>query len=840
MTTSAARRSPSLVRRAGASLVASALTVGLSAGPVDAVPAAPAPLTDGAGPARIDTTTEPLERTFVQEGSAGPDGGQLVAWGNRTSAPATLPNGVHAVGMAVSDQQLLVLRSDGGVDRHELSSSRRSQHAPAPTAEVSYTAVATTYNGSARLLRSDGTVADMSGDIVLTPPDGSSYTAIAEGLALRSDGTLDPSGHPGIVCTDARDPGENLQYTAISRGSGSESWAALRSDGALVVCHAGRDSSTTTVYEPPAGTRFIGVDMQDQAIGATADGRVISPTSGEELTAAPDGRSVVTLATMGGGRGAATLDDGTLLTWGLSAPGATPPTVPQDRAVYTAVAGDDDTSRRWAIMHGDPVAVDVVLDRGAAPADRPRRVTDWIRMAVSASLPDGTPVSGEVTTTVRGPDGSTTSLEASPVENGEAEVDFDSRDHEDAGRYELDLTFTGSPYAATILTTALDLEAPSPVTVSTTGPSTWHQGTEDTLCVTLATEDGSRLWYPNYDQAALRSTDGTPSELYTSYDGARASGCAEHMALPVGSHTVHLDYGSWGDVDAASWSGEVEVLPAATTQIDTDLPGSWTYGHQPEVVWATVTAEDTTPVGTTGLRLEDWYFGSDTRLDAEGRARLWLGNEDELEPGTHTLTAVYKGGHGFLPSQQDHTVIVEPAAFTAAEASITGAPVVGQALTAETGTWTPAATGFDYVWRVDGEPVHGATSRTFTLPPSALNKRVTVTVTGSGEHHESTVTSDPTGSVAHGAVTAPRPTIDGALKVGSTLTVDRGTWDPEPTWHKYIWKADGVRIATTRSNTFTIPASAHGKRLVVKVKGSRPGYEKKTTASYWTKRVRAS
>ncbi len=68
------------------------------------------------------------------------------------------------------------------------------------------------------------------------------------------------------------------------------------------------------------------------------------------------------------------------------------------------------------------------------------------------------------------------------------------------------------------------------------------------------------------------------------------------------------------------------------------------------------------------------------------------------------------------------------------------------------------------------------------------------------------------------------PTITGTAKVGSTLTVSRGTWNPTDATFAYQWKANGVAIAGATSTTLK-PALAHvGKRITVQVTASHPGY----------------
>ena len=68
------------------------------------------------------------------------------------------------------------------------------------------------------------------------------------------------------------------------------------------------------------------------------------------------------------------------------------------------------------------------------------------------------------------------------------------------------------------------------------------------------------------------------------------------------------------------------------------------------------------------------------------------------------------------------------------------------------------------------------------------------------------------------------PTITGTAKVGSTLTVSRGTWNPTGATFAYQWKANGAAIAGATSTTLKPALAQVGKRITVQVTASHPGY----------------
>ena len=848
MPTPILRRYLPSARRACASLVASGLVVGLATTTAGAAPAQaerpPASLPAAVAP----TVTESLDPAFVQEGTPSLHGGQVVVWGDRAGAydpatsptvPAALPEGVHATAISTDESDLLILRSDGRVDDPSLADPQ----AAVPPNGMTYVGVAATSNHGGRLLRSDGAVVSQDGQHVMEPPDGATYTAIAGLYVLRSDGVLEsPEGDPA-TCADAFVPEPGLRYTAISARGSEYRWAALRSDGAYVYCEGRGAEDAVQVVRPPSGTRFIGIDMgQSDVLAATADGRVLSSASGR-LAAAPSGRSIISLTAMEDGQGAAALDDGTIMSWGMDPQNSALPEVPADRAAYSAVGGDTGYGIHWAIMTGDAIPVEVVVDNDV-PQDRVLRVTDTVRFDVTAALADGTPADGTVVLTVQAPDGRTSEVDAAGAFGGSGEAVFALPDHEQVGAYGIDVTFLGSPYVTTAVRTSLDLAEPSPVVITASGPTSWPATSEDTLCFDLATEDGSPRWWPHDD--VLVTVEGHPDYDYATSGVDRV--CLDRLQLRQGSYTVHIRYDGWGAADAASLTADVVVLRPWSTNIWSDLPTSWRYGQMPDSIRTSVSSvgpgssTGPVPIGTIGIEFENGTsFGSSMVLGETGHAEIGISHEEELVPGEYPTMMTYRGGYGFFPARLRRTVWVLPARYTATpDPTITGTAKVGSKLTADPGTWSPVPTRFWYAWYVDHKVVTGATSRTFTVPPSAVGKTIMMRVGAVKEHYtRSSASSAPTAVVAPGTFTAPRPTITGTAKVGKTLTVNRGAWSPAPSSVKYVWKANGTTIATRTTNTFKVPASAWDKRLTVTVKGSRAGHTTKSVTSRATARVAA-
>ncbi|HEY3182628.1 MAG TPA: S8 family serine peptidase [Gaiellaceae bacterium] len=163
--------------------------------------------------------------------------------------------------------------------------------------------------------------------------------------------------------------------------------------------------------------------------------------------------------------------------------------------------------------------------------------------------------------------------------------------------------------------------------------------------------------------------------------------------------------------------------------------------------------------------------------------------------------------------------------------TITGLPVVGQALTAEPGTWTAGADAvLSYQWLTcdaagtNCGDLPTGTERTYLAAPgdagSTLAVKVTVTDTGGS----TSATSAATTVVVAPPANAGAPTVSGAAVVGNTLTADAGTWSAgADALTSYQWLAcDGAGsnchpLAGSTGPTYVAAASDAGSTLAVTV-----------------------
>jgi uncharacterized repeat protein (TIGR01451 family) len=168
---------------------------------------------------------------------------------------------------------------------------------------------------------------------------------------------------------------------------------------------------------------------------------------------------------------------------------------------------------------------------------------------------------------------------------------------------------------------------------------------------------------------------------------------------------------------------------------------------------------------------------------------------------------------------------------------ITGTPKVGALLTGVPGDWD-AGTTLTYQWLVDGAPVDGANSPTFTPAAGQLGAVVTFAVTSTkGGYATVTRTSAPTAAVGAGDQTStPTPTIAGKARVGATLRARTGSWD-QGTTLRYRWTRNGAAIAGAAGATYLLGAKDLNAAIAVVVTSTKPGYATVTRTSARTVKV---
>jgi hypothetical protein len=183
--------------------------------------------------------------------------------------------------------------------------------------------------------------------------------------------------------------------------------------------------------------------------------------------------------------------------------------------------------------------------------------------------------------------------------------------------------------------------------------------------------------------------------------------------------------------------------------------------------------------------------------------------------------------------------------LTTAVPTVSGSAVVGQTLTADPGTWGPAPVVLAYQWSRDGSPVPGATAATYPLTAGDLGKSMSVEVTGTKTAYvTASQASGPVGPVTAAppppvlAVTAGAPTVTGKAVVGKKLTAHAGSWAPAGVTLAYQWLRNGTPIAGATGSTYKLTKKDKGKKISVRVTGSKSGLSPASATSAQTKKVK--
>jgi len=171
---------------------------------------------------------------------------------------------------------------------------------------------------------------------------------------------------------------------------------------------------------------------------------------------------------------------------------------------------------------------------------------------------------------------------------------------------------------------------------------------------------------------------------------------------------------------------------------------------------------------------------------------------------------------GFAPAQ---TVV--SSAVTPSQPMLSGTVRVGNRVKA-VGAW-PAGFTVAYQWLRNGSPISGATATSYVPTASDRGAKLSVRAVGTSSEYGTITLTSASSTVAYGVLTAPTPTITGSARVGYTLKVSRGTWT-SGTSFKYRWYANGVAISGATGSSYKVTSGKAGKKITVKVTGTKTGY----------------
>lgn len=141
-----------------------------------------------------------------------------------------------------------------------------------------------------------------------------------------------------------------------------------------------------------------------------------------------------------------------------------------------------------------------------------------------------------------------------------------------------------------------------------------------------------------------------------------------------------------------------------------------------QVLTASVSGVDPADAETTF----EWFVGSTTA----GSGASYTVKPADVGRAINVAATTAKPYFDPITATSVNTSTVQRATFvTGPSAAITGVFKVGEELTAETGTPSPAQDAFTYVWFADGDPIGGENDKTFALTAAQKDKAISVEVT---------------------------------------------------------------------------------------------------------------
>jgi len=207
-----------------------------------------------------------------------------------------------------------------------------------------------------------------------------------------------------------------------------------------------------------------------------------------------------------------------------------------------------------------------------------------------------------------------------------------------------------------------------------------------------------------------------------------------------------------------------------------------------------------------------------------------------------TITLAVTGSRtGFADATTTATVEVAGGVLTTHAPTLSGAAVVGKTLSAKVAPWGPGSVKLAYTWLANGQPIPGATAGTLRLTAAQLGKTISVRVAGTSPGYvAATAQSTATAKVKPGTITAKRPSVSGAAKVGKSLVAHPGTWTAAgaKVVLRYQWLVNGKVIRGATKASLKLVRAYRGKKITVKVTGTASGYTTIAKISAPTRKVK--
>lgn len=299
------------------------------------------------------------------------------------------------------------------------------------------------------------------------------------------------------------------------------------------------------------------------------------------------------------------------------------------------------------------------------------------------------------------------------------------------------------------------------------------------------------------------------------------------VAVPPRSSqlALSLDDPTWRSGSPVPLSGTVSLAPQWVGQIGT---------------YTVTVRTDTSEAGQWDDPL--YYRQVATgRLPASGSVRFTLPTDITPDPQLVQVRFDFDNNQNFeldMSAASARLVVMPPRAVVIPGlATLNDEVNVGQNVALRAGalrTWGPDGVRFSYQWHADGVPLPGRTWPLLPIGTDLVGKRVSVDVTGTYLDSEPvTVRSNLSAPIRNDSVygapqrrslVAKVPRIVGTARKGKKLMAKVAAWGPAPVVLRYQWLRSGRVIKGATKRTYVLRKDDIGKRIVVRVAGSKKGY----------------